>query len=79
MRASGPSCVMVSKHSSRRDVRELRELRGLEVIEEEVDLSGRKGGRRRVKEGRRRGGGRRKMGEGGKSRGDMLTSDRHTD
>ena len=44
MRASGPSCVMVSKHSSRRDVRELRELRGLEVIEEEVDLSGRKGG-----------------------------------
>ena len=61
MRASGPSCVMVSKHSSRRDVRELRELRGLEVIEEEVDLSGRKGERRRrVKEGR----GRREKGNG---------------
>ena len=43
MRASGPSCVMVSKHSSRRDVRELRELRGLEFIEEEVDLGGREG------------------------------------
>ena len=39
MRASGPSCVMVSKHSSRRDVRELRELRGLEVTEE-ADLDG---------------------------------------
>ena len=32
-----------------------------------------------MKEGRRRGRGRRKMGEGGKSRGDMLTSDRHID
>ena len=50
MRASGPSCVMVSKHSSKRDVRELRELRGLEANEEEFDLSG-KGKRRGVKEG----------------------------
>ena len=39
MRASGPSWVMVSKHSSRREVRELRELRGLEVTEE-ADLEG---------------------------------------
>ena len=34
---------MVSKHSSSRDVRELRELRGLEFIEEEVELGGREG------------------------------------
>ena len=82
---------MVSKHSSKRDVRELRELRGLEANEEEFDLSGKKGKRRGVKEGRGgegrrrrrvkegRGGGRREMEEGGKSKGNILTSDRHTD
>ena len=73
MRASGPSCVMVSKHSSKREVRELRELRGLEANEEEFDLSGMKGKRRR------RRGGRREMEEEGKSKGNIQTSDRHTD
>ena len=37
-RTSGPRCVMVSKHSSRMEVRELRtELRGFDVTDE-MDL-----------------------------------------
>ena len=35
MSTSGPSAAMVSKHSSRIEVRELRELRGLDATEDD--------------------------------------------